>query len=201
MKIGIDRIIGGEIAVLDDGASVGKIHKFLGVHEIGLRRSVKCVSVNVGIATVNRDVIPGDRDTILVAGFAAGSDLDRLVFWRFDINRAATPSSRKKKEKKDRCPRSHGAPARYRRAKVLQRRKGPSRTGLYALPGKAERSRPRRVSPPVCWLRPQASTNACELTGGFDDPGSVPVSKAFAAVMSCQKMEAPTLSPSAIFGE
>jgi hypothetical protein len=30
MKIGIDRIISREIAVLDDGASVGKIHKFLG---------------------------------------------------------------------------------------------------------------------------------------------------------------------------
>src|SRR6266513_4677389 len=149
---------------------------------------------------MNRDIISGDGDTVLVASFAGGSDLDRLVFWRLDINGAA-PGSRKKKQKKDRCPRSHGAPRRYRRAKVLQRRKGPSRTGVYALPGKAERSRPRRVSPPVCWLRPQASTNACELTGGFDDPGSVPVSKAFAAVMSCQKTEAPTLSPSAIFGE
>src|SRR4029077_16032050 len=148
----------------------------------------------------NRDVILGDRDTILVAGFAAGSNLDRLAIRRLEISSGAVMSSRKKKKKKDRCPRSHGALARYRRAKVLQRRKGPSRTGVYALPGKAERSRQRRVSPPVCWLRPQASTNACELTGGFDDPGSVPVSKAFAAVMSCQKKEATTLSPSAVFG-
>src|SRR6266566_6695708 len=72
---------------------------------------------------MNRDIISGDGDTVLVASFAGGSDLDRLVFWRLDINGAA-PSSRKKKKKKDRCPRSHGAPRRYRRAKVLQRRKG-----------------------------------------------------------------------------
>src|SRR5207237_5613134 len=142
------------------------------------------VSVNIGIATVNRDVILCDRYTILVAGFAAGSDLDRLVFWRLEISGGAVMSSRKKKKKKDRCPRSHGAPRRYRRANVLKRRKGPSRTGVYALPGKEERSRPRRSSPPVCWLSPQARTKSCELTGGFDDPGTVPVSNAFAAVLS-----------------
>jgi len=47
MKIRIDRIISREIAALDDGASVGKIHKFLGVHKIGLRRTAKGVSVNL----------------------------------------------------------------------------------------------------------------------------------------------------------
>src|SRR5438128_11300260 len=73
-----------------------------------LRVIARRVSVNVGIAAMNRDIILGDGDTVLVAGFAGGSDLDRLVFWRLDINGAA-PSSRKKK-KKDRCPRSHGAP-------------------------------------------------------------------------------------------
>jgi len=58
-------------------------------------------------ATVNRDVILGDRDTILVAGFAAGSNLDRLVIRRLEISGGAAMSSRKKKKKKDRCPRSH----------------------------------------------------------------------------------------------
>src|SRR5437773_6177637 len=165
-----------------------------------LRVIARRVSVNVGIAAMNRDIISGDGDTVLVASFAGGSDLDRLVFWRLDINGAA-PGSRKKKQKKKRCPRSHGAPRRYRRAKVLKRRKGPSRTGVYIFPGKAGRSRLRRVNPPVCWLRPQASTNARESIDGFQDPGSVPASNALAAVMSCQKTDAPTLSPSAIFGE
>src|SRR2546423_45208 len=88
------------------------------------------VSVNVGIAQVNRDIIPGDGDTIFVAGFAGGSDLDRLVFRRLEINSGAAMSSRKQKKEKDRCLRSHGALERYRRAKVLQRRKGPSRTDV-----------------------------------------------------------------------
>src|SRR6266536_6558705 len=74
-----------------------------------LRVIARRVGVNVGIAKMNRDVISGDGDTVLVAGFAGGSDLDRLVFWRLDINGAAS-SSRKKEKKKDRCPRSHGAP-------------------------------------------------------------------------------------------
>src|SRR6266536_2806927 len=87
-----------------------------------LRVIARRVGVNVGIAKMNRDVISGDGDTVVVAGFAGGSDLDRLVFWRLDINGAAS-SSRKKEKKKDRCPRSHGAPRRYRRATVLQRRK------------------------------------------------------------------------------
>src|SRR5436309_13279862 len=83
-------------------------------------RVIACrVGVNIGIATMNRDIISGDGDTVLVASFAGGSDLDRLVFWRLDINGAA-PGSRKEKQKKDGCPRSHGAPRRYRRAKVLQ---------------------------------------------------------------------------------
>src|SRR5437879_9886301 len=76
---------------------------------MALRVIARRVSVNVGIATMNRDIISGDGDAILVASFAGGSDLDRLVFWRLDINGAA-PSSRKKKKKKNRCPRSHAAP-------------------------------------------------------------------------------------------
>jgi hypothetical protein len=63
MKIGIDRIISGEIAVLDDGASVGKIHKFLGVHKIGLRRTVKGVSVNLlGIEIVGS--VLGEKELV-----------------------------------------------------------------------------------------------------------------------------------------
>src|SRR5438445_12476390 len=131
-----------------------------------LRVIARRVSVNVGIAAMNRDIIPGNGDTVLVAGFAGGSDLDRLVFWRLDINGDAATSSHKKNKKKDCCPRSHGAPRRYRRAKALQRRKGPSRfrlggaysserTGVYMLLGKAGQSRLRRVIPPVCWSRPQ----------------------------------------------
>src|SRR2546423_2366546 len=67
------------------------------------------VSVNVGIAQMNRDIIPGDGDTIFVAGFTGGSNLDRLIFRRFEINSGAAMSSPKKKKEKDRCPRSHGA--------------------------------------------------------------------------------------------
>src|SRR5213595_1381828 len=74
-----------------------------------LRVIARRVGVNVGIAAMNRDIISRDGDTVLVAGLAGGSDLDRLVFWRLDINGAA-PGSRKKKQKKDGCPRSHGAP-------------------------------------------------------------------------------------------
>src|SRR5947208_15278437 len=81
------------------------------------------VSVNIGIAKMNRDVISGDCDTVLVAGFVGGSNLDRLVFRRFEINGGAAMSSRKKEKEKDRCPRSHGALERYRRARGLQRRK------------------------------------------------------------------------------
>src|SRR5467141_1449493 len=63
MKIGIDRIISREIAVLDDGASVGKTHKFLGVHEIGLRRTVKGVSVNLfGIEIVSS--VLGEKELV-----------------------------------------------------------------------------------------------------------------------------------------
>src|SRR5437588_12458439 len=76
---------------------------------MALRVIARGVSVNVGMATMNRDIISGDGDAILVASFAGGSDLDRLIFWRLDINGAA-PSSRKKKKKKNRCPRSHAAP-------------------------------------------------------------------------------------------
>src|SRR6267143_3324895 len=137
------------------------------------------VSVNIGIAQMNRDIISGDGDTIFVAGFAGGSNLDRLIFRRLEINGGAGMSSRKKKKEKDGCLRSHGALERYRRAKVLQRRKalssGPQHLGRDKC----------RVNPPVCWLRPQASTNARESTDGFNDAGSVPVSKALAAAMSC----------------
>src|SRR5437762_14018185 len=59
---------------------------------------------------MNRDIISRDGDTVLVAGLAGGSDLDRLVFWRLDINGGAATSSHKKNKKKDCCPRSHGAP-------------------------------------------------------------------------------------------
>lgn len=75
-----------------------------------LRVIARRVSVDVGIAAMNRDIISGDGDTVLVAGLAGGSDLDRLVFGRLDINGVAATSSRKKKQKKDGCPRSHGAP-------------------------------------------------------------------------------------------
>src|SRR4029077_10131328 len=67
-------------------------------------------------------------------------NLDRLVIRRLEINGGAAISSHTKKKKKDRCPRSHGAPERYRRAKVLQRRKGPSRTGVCCVPGKQGRA-------------------------------------------------------------
>src|ERR1700730_13456501 len=76
---------------------------------MALRVIARQVSVNVGIATMNRDIIAGDGDAILVASFAGRSNLDRLGLWRLDINGAA-PSSRKKKKKKNRCPRSHAAP-------------------------------------------------------------------------------------------
>src|SRR6266699_1538789 len=98
---------------------------------MSLRVIARRVSVNVGIATVNRDVIPGDRDTILVAGLAGGSDLDRLVFWRLDINGGAATSSHKKNKKKDCCPRSHGAPegiAGRKRCKGEKVRAGPAFT-------------------------------------------------------------------------
>ena len=75
-----------------------------------LRVIARRVSVNVRISNMNRDIITGDGDTVLVAGFAGGSDLDRLVFWRLEIDGAAATSSRKQKKKKNRCPRSHGAP-------------------------------------------------------------------------------------------
>src|ERR1700704_5789529 len=101
------------------------------------------VRVNVGIAKMNRDIISGDGDTVFVVSFASGSNLDRLIFWRLDINGAA-PSSRKKKKKKKRArpeqqkkkkkknprPASPCRARRYRRAKVWKRRKGPSRFRL-----------------------------------------------------------------------
>src|SRR5437764_14832030 len=75
-----------------------------------LRVIARRVSVNVGIAAMNRDIIPGNGDTVLVAGFAGGSDLDRMVFWRLDINGGAATSSHKKTKKKDYCTHSHDAP-------------------------------------------------------------------------------------------
>jgi len=123
-----------------------------------LRVIARRVSVNVGIAAMNRDIISGDGDTVLVAGLAGGSDLNRLVFWRLDINGAA-PSSRKKKKKKDRCPRSHGAPRRYRRAKVLQRRKAASPPSMAS--GRKANSQPASL------LVETTSEHQCARTDGW----------------------------------
>src|SRR5207249_11262614 len=74
-----------------------------------LRVIARRVSVNVGIAAMNRDIISRDGDTVLVAGLAGGSDHDRVVFWRLDINGGVATSSHKKNKKKDCRPRSYGA--------------------------------------------------------------------------------------------
>jgi len=70
MKIWIARIVSGEIPVLDDRVSVGKIHKFLRVHEIGLRRTPQGVSVNLlGIQIVGS--VFGEIELV----FAINSDM------------------------------------------------------------------------------------------------------------------------------
>jgi hypothetical protein len=58
---------------------------------------------------VDGDIIPRDGDAVFVASLARGSDLDRLISGRLEVNGPA-PSSRKKEKKKDRCLRSHDAP-------------------------------------------------------------------------------------------
>ena len=91
---------------------------------VALRVVLGGIGVDVGIANMNGDIVTGVSDSVLVTGFARRSNLNRLVLRRLDIDGAAA-SSCKKKTKKDRCPRSHGARRRYRRGKVLQRRKDP----------------------------------------------------------------------------
>jgi hypothetical protein len=48
-----------------------------------------------------RDIVAGVGDSVFVSGLAGGSDLDRLLVRRPDINGVAA-RNRKKKRKKDR---------------------------------------------------------------------------------------------------
>ena len=111
-------------AVLGDKQFILAIdaHVALSGDLVALRIVLGGIGVDVGIANMNGDIVAGEGDSVFVTGLARGSNLDRLVLRRLDINGVAA-SSRKKKTKKDRCPRSHGAWRRYRRGKVLQRRK------------------------------------------------------------------------------
>ena len=67
------------------------------------------VGVYVGIAGMNRDIAVCDGDPIFVPRLATGSNFDRLIFRRFEAD-CASPFGSKKEKKKNRCPRSHGAP-------------------------------------------------------------------------------------------
>jgi hypothetical protein len=66
------------------------------------------IGVDVGIANMNGDIVAGEGDSVFVTRLARRSNFDWLVLRRLDIDGTAA-SSRKKKTKKDRCPRSHGA--------------------------------------------------------------------------------------------
>ena len=56
------------------------------------------VRVNIGIATVNGDVPVAIGDAILVAGLAAGCDLDWLILRRFESLLQARGSQKNKKQ-------------------------------------------------------------------------------------------------------
>ena len=67
------------------------------------------VGINVRIAEMDRDVAVCDGNAVFISRLATGSDFDWLIFRGFEINRACACDSKDEK-RKDRCPRSHGAP-------------------------------------------------------------------------------------------
>ena len=79
------------------------------------------ISINVAISEVNRDIVVGDGYTILISGFAAGSNLDGKIVWRCEFG--PRPTRRGKQKDNQRELLRHRNAEGYRSKGLLQRQK------------------------------------------------------------------------------